>query len=123
MRIQNICYVSRTSNIEIEDVRANVKIIDKKFNTMQSSIDTVMTKFGIMVEWMASVPSYGENPSNVDKGRSNFRRSVSPIAHSMSKEVVSKLLDFGSACEKRIVLSTSIACGSQKASSGHKKHE
>lgn len=82
-----------------------------------------MAKFGITVEGMASAPSRAEYPSNVDKGRLNSRRSVSSIVHSMSKEFVSKLLDFGSTGEKPIVLSTEIPCGSQKTSSGHDELE
>ena len=104
-------------------MRAEIRALDDKFNTMQSSIDAVMTKLGITVERMASAPSRGENPTNVDKGRSNSRRSVSPIAHSISKEHVSKLLDFGSACEKSIVLNTKIPCGSQKTSPRYEELE
>ena len=67
---------------------------------------------GIMVERMASVPSHGEYPSNVDKGRSNSYKVVYPLARSMSKEPISKLLDFGTAGENPIVLSIEIPCGS-----------
>jgi hypothetical protein len=114
-------HISHTSNVRIEGVKAEVRALNEKFNTMQmkmqSSFDAVMAKFGIMVEGMTTAPSRGENPSNVDKGRLNSRRSVSSIAHSMSKEHVSKLLDVGSAGEKSIVVNTEIPRRSQKASS------
>jgi hypothetical protein len=109
------------------NMNIEIKALDEIFNTMQikiqSSLDAVMIKFGITVEGMTTAPSREENPSNVDKGRSNSRRSVSSIAHSMSKEFVSKLLDFGNGCEKPIVVSTEIPCGSQKASTGYEEPE
>ena len=82
-----------------------------------------MAKLDFTVEGMVSAPSRGENPSNVDKRRLNFRKSVSPIARSMSKKHVSKVLNFGSAGENPIVLITEISCGSQKTSSGHEGSE
>lgn len=115
--------VSRTGNVGIEEVRAEVRALDQKFITMQSSLDAVMAKLGITVAGLSSAPSRGETLSNVDKGRSNSRKSVSPVARSMSKEHVSKELHFGSAGENPIILSTEIPCGSQKASSGHEEPE
>lgn len=106
-------------------MRAEVRALDEQLNTMQikmqSSLDAVMANLGITVEGMASSPSRGEHPSNDDKGRSNSRRTVSPSARSISNNPVSKLLDFGNVCEKPIVLSTEIPCGSQKTSSGHEE--
>jgi hypothetical protein len=77
-----------------------------------------MAKLGITVEEMASAPSRGEHTLNDDKGRSNSRMSVSSTAWSISKDPVSKLLDFDNASEKPIVLSTENHCGSQKHSQG-----
>ena len=116
-------HVSRTGNIGIEEVRAKVRALDQKFITMQSSFDAMMAKLGIMVARLSSAPSRGEILSNVDKGRSNSRKSVSSIAQSMSEEHVSKILDFGSAGGNPIILSTEIPCGSQKTSSGHEESE
>lgn len=110
-------HVSRTSDVGIEEVRIEIRPLDGKFNTMQSLLDAVMAKLDITLERMASAPSREEHPSNVDKGRSDSRRSLSLLACSMSNDHVSKLLDFGSAGEKPIVLSTEILCRSQKASS------
>ena len=114
-------HVSRTGNVGIEEVRVEVRALDQKFITMQSSLDAVMAKLGITVAGVSSAPSRGETLSNVDKGRSNSCKSVSSIARSMSKEHVSKILDFGSAGENPTILSTEIPCGSQKASSGHEE--
>jgi hypothetical protein len=116
-------HISCTSNVGIDEVKAKVRTLDEKFNTMQSLFDSVMTKLDIMVEGMASAPSRGENPPNVDKRRSNSCRIVCPIVRSISKEHVSKLLDFDNASEKPIVLSTEIPCGSQKISLGHEEPE
>jgi hypothetical protein len=120
-------HVSRTSNVGIEEVKAKVRALDERLNIIQmriqSSLDAVMAKFGITVERMASAPSRGEHPSNDDKGRSNSHRSVSPTARSMSKDPISKLLDFSNAGEKPIVLNTEIPCGYQKASSGHEEQD
>ena len=60
-------HVSRTGNAGLEEGRAEVRALDEKFNTMQSSLDAVMAKLGITVERMASVPSRGEHLSNVEK--------------------------------------------------------
>ena len=114
-------HINRTINVRIEEVRAEVRALDQKFITMQSSLDAVMAKLGIIVAGLFSAPSRGKILSNVDKWRSNSRKIVSPIARSMSKEHVSKILDFGSAGENPIILSTEIPCGSQKASSGHEE--
>ena len=90
---------------------------------MQSSLDAMMAKLGITVEGMASGPSRGAPSPHADKENENSRRSVSPTARSMSKDPVSKVLDFGNAGEKPIVLSTEIPCGSQKTSSRHEEQD
>ena len=116
-------YVSRTGNAGFEEVIAELRALDEKFNTMQSLLDAVMAKLAITVEKMASTLSRGEHPSNIDKEGSNSRRSVTPLALLMSKEPISKLLDFGSTGDKPIILRTKIPCGSQKASSRHEESE
>ena len=120
-------HISRTSNSGLEEVRAKVRALDERLNIMQmrmqSSLDAVMAKLGITVEGMASGPSRGAHSPHDDKGKENSRRSVSPTTRSMSKDPVSKVLDFGNAGEKPIVLSTEIPCGSQKASSGHEEQD
>jgi hypothetical protein len=124
-------HISRTSNSGIEEVKVEVRIevraLDERLNIMQmrlqSSLDAVMAKLGITVEGMANGPSRGAHSPRDDKGKDNSRRSVSPAARSMSKDHVSKVLDFGNAGEKPIVLNTKIPCGSQKASSGYEEQD
>jgi len=120
-------HISRTGNSGIEEVRAEVRALDERLNIMQmrmqSSLDAVMAKLGITVEGMASGPSRGALSPHDDNGKENSRRSVSPTARTMSRDPVSKVLDFGNVGEKPIVLSTEIPCGSQKASSGHEEQD
>ena len=72
-------HVSRTSDAGMEEVRAEIRTLDLKFDAMQSSIELVMTKFGITVSRMTSAPSGGEQPSSDHKERSNPRKNVSPL--------------------------------------------
>jgi hypothetical protein len=43
-------HVSCTNNVGIDEVRVEVRTLDENFNTMQSSLDAVMTKLGTTVE-------------------------------------------------------------------------
>ena len=47
-------HVSCTGNARLEKVRAKVRALDKKFNTIQSSLDAVMAKLRITVKRIAS---------------------------------------------------------------------
>ena len=97
-------------------MRTKVRQLDLKFNTIQSSLDAVMAKFGILVERVATTTSRGEHPSNVEKKKSNFPRSFFPLARSRSKDPISKVLEFGGVVGKLIVV------GAQNPSRSQKRH-
>ena len=116
-------HVSCTNSVGLEEVRAEVRQLDEKFNTIQSLLDVVMAKLSISVKKVATTPSRGEHPSNVEKGKSSSCRSMSPLTRSRSKEPISKVLEFGGVVEKLIVVGAQNPSGSKKASSGHEEHE
>ena len=117
------CHVSRTRSVGLEEVRTEVRQLDEKFNNIQSSFLAVMAKLGISVEREVGTPSREGHPCSVDAGKSNSRRSVSPLARSASKEPTSKVVEFGGAGDLPIVASPEIPSGSQKACSGHEELE
>lgn len=73
-----------------------------------------MAKLGIPVKKEVGTPSRTLNPCNVDAEKYNSRRSVSPLARSVSKEPTSKAVETGGACNLPIVMSPEIAFGSRK---------
>ena len=78
-----------------------------------------MAKLGISLERVATIPSHGKHPSNVEKRISNSLRSVSSLARSRSKKPIRKGLEFGGVVEKPIVVGARNPSESQKALSRH----
>lgn len=82
-----------------------------------------MAKLGNPVERMTTTLSRGKHPSNVEKEKSNSCRSLSLLAHSRSKDPISKALEFGGVVEKPIVVGIQKLSGSPKTSSWHEDRE
>ena len=116
-------HISRTRSIGLEEVRAEVRQLDEKFNNIQSLLLAVMAKLGIPVKSEVGTPSRGVHPCNVDAGKSNSRRIVSPFARSASKKPTSKVVKTGDACDLPIVVSPEIPSGPPKTSLGHEELE
>ena len=100
-----------------------VRQLDLKFNTIQSLLNAVMAKLDIPISRVATTLSRGEHPSNVEKEKSNSRRSLSPLARSRSKNPINKALEFSGVVEKPIVVEAQNPSKSQKASSRHEDRE
>ena len=116
-------HVSHTRSVGLEEVRAEVRQLDEKFNNIESSFLAVMAKLGIPVEREVGTPSCGGHPCSVDVGKSNSRKSVSLLARSASKEPTSKVVESSGVGDLPIVVSPEIPSRSQKASSGHEELE
>lgn len=112
---------SRTRSADIEEVRADVRRLDEKFNFVQNSLLAMMAKLGIPVEAEVGTPLPGGPTGSVDATKSNSRGPVSPSARSASKEPTDKAVEHPAAGEPPIVASPETPSGSQKASSGHEE--
>lgn len=116
-------HISRTKSVGFEEVRAEVRQLDEKFNNILSLLLAVMAKLGIPVERKVGTPTHGVHPCSVDAIKSNSRRSVSPLARSASKDPASKIVETGGVGDLSIVVSPEIPSASQKAYLKHKELE
>lgn len=117
----NLCLshqASRTRSACLEDVRAEVRQLDEKFNFVQSSLLGVMAK---LVEREEGTPSHGGYTCSVDAAKSNSRGHVCPFSRLASKEPTNKVVNSAGAGDLPIMASTEFPSGSQKASSGHEE--
>lgn len=112
-----------TKSADLEEVRAEVRKLDEKFNFFQSSLLAMMAKMGIPVEKEVGSPSRLVPTCSVDVAKSNSRGHVSPLARSASKEPASNAVESIGAGDLPIVARAVTPSGSQAASSGHEELE
>jgi hypothetical protein len=81
---------SRTRSADLEEVRAEVRRLDEKFEFVQSLLLAMMAKLEISVEKKVGTPSRGGPTCSIDAAKSNSRGPVSPLTRSALKEPTSK---------------------------------
>lgn len=116
-------HVSRMNNIGLEKVRAKVRQLNLKFNTIQNLLNAMMAKLGTPMSRVATTPSHDKHRSNVEKEKLNSCRSLSSLAHSRLKTPISKALEFSGVVERLIVVGAQNLSRCQKASSRHEDRE